>query len=386
MFKKIISQNAPASDEVELEEYSFDERRRPQDDVPADRIIHYIVKDYRRMYHSHDELRAKVRRAEQKVKVAREQNAKLAQQNERLQKQLVDEQGNRENIGFKTLYKVIHKLDEQLKEARRQNRLLAETVIGANKNLNISESNFGSIFVETPSGRGLVEHVSKQLEKALTKLGNVEEELEEYEDTLEKIVCLDENSTGRAMLQERIKNAFREISAASSHIENSATSITSIASGLSCNEEDKSIRKLKKEAKLEVYKDSDFIVLKDIQGNDVVVEKDRKQLLRSNLFHISKDEECQEHKVAYEIKSALIDCIMGCMVKHMPSMNVMMVALSEVFAEQLSSISSAICWENEEVMEVFRQLVNYIQKNNKAKFQEDLKKYLSEHPEELEKL
>lgn len=385
MFRRIINKSTQASDIEEAEKNDFEDGRRPQDDVPTERIIHYIVKDYRRMYNSYDDLRARVRRAEEKVKNARERNATLTRQNERLQAQFVDEKGSRENIGFKTLYKVIHKLDEQLKEARRQNRLLAQAVIADNKNYNLCPSNFGSIFVETSSGKSIIDHVSTQLEKALIKLGCVEGKLDEYEDTLEKIVCLDENSTAKAMLEERVKNAFRELSAAYSHIENSATSIAGIASELSCNEEEKSINQLKKEAKLEICKDSDFMVFKDIHGNDVLVEKDREVLLGKNLGRIRLDEECEEHKMASEIKNAITDCFIGCMMKYMPSMDVMMVALSEAMAEQLSSISSAIHWENEEVMDVFRHQVAIFQKKNKEKFQEELKKYLSEHPEEVEK-
>ena len=43
-------------------------RKRPQDEVPEERIIHYIVKDYRRMYNMHNALVEKLYEQEAKIK------------------------------------------------------------------------------------------------------------------------------------------------------------------------------------------------------------------------------------------------------------------------------------------------------------------------------
>ena len=55
----------------EITDEELSRHHRGQDDVPVERLIHYIVKDYRRMYLDYDELRARVRRAELKVQEKR---------------------------------------------------------------------------------------------------------------------------------------------------------------------------------------------------------------------------------------------------------------------------------------------------------------------------
>ncbi len=44
------------------------ERKRPQDDVPTEVIIHYIVRDYRRMYNMHEALMDKLYAQQAKIK------------------------------------------------------------------------------------------------------------------------------------------------------------------------------------------------------------------------------------------------------------------------------------------------------------------------------
>ena len=41
--------------------------RKPQDDVPAEVITHYVVKDYRRMFLTYDEMRTRAEKAEAKI-------------------------------------------------------------------------------------------------------------------------------------------------------------------------------------------------------------------------------------------------------------------------------------------------------------------------------
>ena len=89
--KRITTEQISAKEDNRSEEITDEEisrHHRGQDDVPVERLIHYIVKDYRRMYLDYDELRARVRRAEQKVQDARDKNYEIQKVNERLQKQI----------------------------------------------------------------------------------------------------------------------------------------------------------------------------------------------------------------------------------------------------------------------------------------------------------
>lgn len=43
MYRRIINKSTQSSDIEEAEKNDFEDRRRPQDDVPTERIIHYIV-------------------------------------------------------------------------------------------------------------------------------------------------------------------------------------------------------------------------------------------------------------------------------------------------------------------------------------------------------
>ena len=42
-------------------------KRKPQEDIPTDVIIHYIVKDYRRMFLNYDEMKLRAEKAEAKI-------------------------------------------------------------------------------------------------------------------------------------------------------------------------------------------------------------------------------------------------------------------------------------------------------------------------------
>lgn len=78
--------------------------RRPQEDVPEEVIIHYIVKDYRRMFNEVDRLRALGKQAAQEVRkvlcratvisaendVLKKKNRQLTEENSELRTQVND--------------------------------------------------------------------------------------------------------------------------------------------------------------------------------------------------------------------------------------------------------------------------------------------------------
>ena len=78
-------------------------------------------------------------------------------------------------------------------------------MIEENKNYSVSSLSLGSALADTTLGNQIMGQVSRHLEKALIKLTEVEEQLAEYEDTLEKIVVMDPQSSGKEMLLNQIK-------------------------------------------------------------------------------------------------------------------------------------------------------------------------------------
>lgn len=379
--EQISTKEDDRSEGITSEELS--RHHRGQDDVPVERLIHYIVKDYRRMYLDYDELKARVRRAEQKVQDAREKNYEIQKVNERLQKQIETQTYAKHWFANK---KLVNVLDEKLQEARRQNRLLAQAVVEENKNYSVSSLSLGSALADTTLGNQIMGQVSRHLEKALIKLTEVEEQLAEYEDTLEKIVVMDPQSSGKEMLMSQIKQAFGNITSSSSHIEISAKALSNITHELSCNEPEVYAKEVKRDAKAEFEMGNDFLVSQDIQGNKIVVEKNRNWLKGKNLAQILFSDDCEGHKNGVEIDSLLSEAMIDYTLQNSPSIDSTMCALANFIAKQLTSIGSALNWEKHEVNKVFINLVYNCQKANKKKFLKDIEKYKSEHPEEIDKI
>lgn len=382
--KRITTEQISAKEDNRSEEITDEEisrHHRGQDDVPVERLIHYIVKDYRRMYLDYDELRARVRRAEQKVQDARDKNYEIQKVNERLQKQIDIQMDTRHKFANK---KLVNVLDEKLQEARRQNRLLAQAVVEENKNYSVDSLSLGSALADTTLGNQIIGQVSRHLEKALIKLTEVEERLAEYEDTLEKIVVMDPQSSGKEMLLNQIKQAFKDISSSTSHIENSAKALSNITHELSCNEPEVDAKEVKRDAKAEFEMSKDFFVGQDIHGNKIVVEKNRNWLKDENLVKTMFSDESEGHKNAVEIDRLLSDAMIDYVLQNSPSVDSTVCALADFIAKQLTSIGSALNWEKHEVNKVFINLVYKCQKANKRKFYKELEKYKEEHPEEFD--
>lgn len=59
---------------------------KPQDDVPVDVIIHYIVKDYRRMFEENETLKRRIKVAENKAEEEREMALRVQEENRKILK------------------------------------------------------------------------------------------------------------------------------------------------------------------------------------------------------------------------------------------------------------------------------------------------------------
>ena len=128
---------------------------------------------------------------------------------------------------------------------------------------------------------------------------------------------------------------------------------------------------------------NDFLVSQDIQGNKIVVEKNRNWLKGKNLAQILFSDDCEGHKNAVEIDSLLSEAMIDYTLQNSPSIDSTMCALANFIAEQLTSIGSALNWEKHEVNKVFINLVYKCQKANKRKFYKELEKYKEEIGENL---
>lgn len=184
-------------------------QRFPQGDVPTEVIIHYIVKDYRRMFHEYHDMRRRAEKAEAKVVELKEKH-----HSQILKKDKEIDEFKKESAPLQ----MIKELKESLNASKQQNRLLAKAVISQNSD----EDNKLLFQGMTPvDAKELEKKIGDQLRDALIKLTSVEERLVNYQDALESIK--DEqlaDSVAMKSFLARIAKAFGKIDSAVKHIEN----------------------------------------------------------------------------------------------------------------------------------------------------------------------
>ena len=184
-------------------------QRFPQGDIPTEVIIHYIVKDYRRMFLEYDDMKRRAEKAEAKLDELKEKHHSQILKKEKE----IDELKN-ESVPMQKM----KELQESLNASKQQNRLLAKAVISQNSNEN-SKLLFQGL---TPKdATELEKKIGVQLREALIKLTSVEERLVNYQDALESIK--DEQMSNSASMKSflaRIAKSFGKIDSAVKHIEN----------------------------------------------------------------------------------------------------------------------------------------------------------------------
>ena len=217
---------------------------RPQDDVPEDVIIHYIVKDYRRMFlqeqdfikrieihnRTNKNLREKVRELIRNLKMRQVANIPddklrimiqglqkkadaydaLKEENEKLQAQIEEVKASRRNV----VESVTCDLEEKLKEANRRIELLAQAVVEPEEASSIFLHQCKVHTIETDDDKKWMAGAMKQLEKAGIALLTTEERLMKYEEKLKE--------SGNEYTEKVIKPLGRAISSINktlSHIE-----------------------------------------------------------------------------------------------------------------------------------------------------------------------
>lgn len=188
-------------------------KRRPQDDVPVERIIHYVVKDYRRMFIAYDEQVRRAEKAEQQVYDLKEKNSKLRSQLESnrrgFEKNLQEVRDSRDAA----LRERTETMEGRLNEALRQNKLLAQAVLDPQQASVLLAKISEPTYLDASDDRLFL--AMKQLDVALLKMNTIEMRLSGVEGVYR------ENYRGEQLdsVLKRFKNAFAKIDSVTMRIE-----------------------------------------------------------------------------------------------------------------------------------------------------------------------
>ncbi|SEA80052.1 hypothetical protein SAMN04487851_11476 [Prevotella sp. tc2-28] len=210
--------------------------------------IHFIVKDYKRMFNRFQELEPSIKKKNEKLKEDRDRIIELihkldekqveAMSDERLKtmfrtltssvKRLKEEKEALQNE-VKLLYAQIDEtknsrnavveavtadLEEKLEEANNKIKLLASAVVDPEKADSVFLQSCKVHTIETDDDKKWMAGAMRQLEKASMKLLTVDERLSRYEETLKE-----NNGELTTSVEKIIKKAMNSISSTISHIE-----------------------------------------------------------------------------------------------------------------------------------------------------------------------
>lgn len=177
--------------------------RKPQEDVPVDQIIHYIVKDYQRMFLTFNDMKERAEKAEAKI--------------EELKKKYFTQIENR-GKDPKSQEK-IKQLEEKLQNAQQQNRLLANAIIAQ-----ITGDGLPGNLSQAMGYPGDIKEVEKkmgsQLSDAFVKLNAVEARMVKCMEILETFNVQNPDSLQLKCFITKFSRTFGQIDSATTRIEN----------------------------------------------------------------------------------------------------------------------------------------------------------------------
>ena len=195
----------------------WDIGHRPQDDVPKERITHYIIKDYRRMFNTYQALLEKAKEFEGKMKAAQEKNLKMNSQMNAERQKYKEAIRQLQESRSAVVDAVVEDLEDEIKELKRQNRLLAEAVAGGNQeNVRVIRE---TINLNSPSEREWMKRSMKQLEQANQKLDSTVNLLSEAKEFVEQVVEIGYNEEKTAPILKKVGKAQSKLESALSHID-----------------------------------------------------------------------------------------------------------------------------------------------------------------------
>jgi len=181
-------------------------KMKPQEDVPTEVIIHYIVKDYQRMFLTFDEMKTRAEKAEAEILEMKEIHHKQIENRVKEIDNLRKEDKDRTN-----------KLEEQLAAVQYQNRLLAHAVISNNSKENGSVLFKGMVPADAME---LEKKIGVQLSEALLKLTAAVEKLTYFQEKLENDELPDVETANMDYFLNKVARTFNKIEASTQHIEN----------------------------------------------------------------------------------------------------------------------------------------------------------------------
>ena len=210
----------------------------PQANIPTEVIIHYIVKDYRRMYQQFDDFERRANDAESQfdylTKRAENAEAKVEQLTLRAEKaeamyEELSNQKNEKSIKKEKVEKLQNQVQEQqdeikllkdkLEKIKKQNMFLAQAIVSQ---LNDEDQKPQLIQGLTLSvdPKELEKKIGTQLGDAYMKLTSIEQKLNISQEAIETFSYLYGNSSEMKMLKGNIVASIGKIESAVKHIDN----------------------------------------------------------------------------------------------------------------------------------------------------------------------
>lgn len=177
--------------------------RKPQEDVPVDQIIHYIVKDYQRMFLTFNDMKERAEKAEAKI--------------EELKKKYFTQIENR-GKDSKSQEK-IKQLEEKLQNAQQQNRLLANAIIAQNTGDGLP-GNLSQAMGYPGDIKEVEKKMGSQLSDAFVKLNAVETQMVKCMEILETFNVQNPDSLQLKCFITKFSRTFGQIDSATTRIEN----------------------------------------------------------------------------------------------------------------------------------------------------------------------
>ena len=189
---------------------------RPQDEIPVEKIIHYIVKDYRRMFLEFDALENRALKAEAKVAAMREKNLKMSSELGHIRKvydnKLAEMQKDRDVV----VQELMADLNSKLNAANRKNNLLMQALQDPNA-INVINTHT----IDLDEDKEWMDRAMGQLEKAMLNFVSIESRLYECEKILDNAT---EDIIKDGIIK-RMNKALTKINSCVSHIEDFFTKV-----------------------------------------------------------------------------------------------------------------------------------------------------------------
>ena len=193
--------------------------RQQNRDVPTEQIIHYIVRDYQRMYNGFHAMREEKQAYIDELlkKISKKANAisSLQAENKSLRKQIKELKESRDAM----TKAVTEDLEEQLAEANRRIALLAQAVTDPNKADSVFLKQCSLRTIETDDDRKWMKKAMAQLEKAMLNFTTIQARLDETYEEMGKALSQQIIGGDADRTYNRFAKVFPKIDSCVSHIE-----------------------------------------------------------------------------------------------------------------------------------------------------------------------